>query len=227
MTARTDKQDETGILRENAFGDLPLELLIACPNCDAIYLAQMPGVGERAVCNRCHTVLIAPKRKAGIKIIALTVAVIILVVSALFFPFLTIDASGFGNEASILNSASTFRSGPMVFLSVAVAGMIIIIPLIRTLLILYVLVPVVRDKPPYPHARKAFRFTQVLKPWGMAEIFGIGCAVALVKVADLAHIGFGPAFWMFAVLVIIVLVNDNYLCTWSVWKSLELDQDGA
>ncbi len=207
--------------------DVPLDSLMACPQCDALYVARMPDVGERAVCARCHTVLIAPKRKAGVKIIALTLSVIILVVSALFFPFLTINASGFGNKASILDSASSFQSGPMVFLSVAVAAMIIVIPLVRTLLILYVLIPVVRDTKPYAYARRAFRLTQELKPWGMAEIFALGCAVALVKVADLATIGFGPAFWMFAVLVVIVLINDNYLCTWSVWKSLELDQQEA
>ncbi|SNR77032.1 paraquat-inducible protein A [Puniceibacterium sediminis] len=219
--------DETDPQRATLFGGIPLESLIACPQCDALYVAHMPAVGERAVCERCHTVLIAPKRKAGLKIIALTSAVIILVAAALFFPFLTIRAAGFGNEASILDSASSFESGPMVLLALAVAAMIVVIPLIRTLLILYVLIPVVADRPPYAHAKHAFRLTQELKPWAMAEIFAIGCAVALVKVADLAHIGFGPAFWMFAVLVVIVIFNDNYMCTWSVWKSLELDQKEA
>ena len=113
----------------------------------------------------------------------------------------------------------------MVFLSFLVAGAIIFVPLLRTFLILYVLVPIVRDRPALPHARRAFRWSQELKPWAMAEIFAIGCAVALVKVADLAHIGFGPAFWMFSALVILVLINDNFLCSWSVWKSLELEND--
>ncbi|MFD1342086.1 paraquat-inducible protein A [Litorisediminicola beolgyonensis] len=199
--------------------------MMACPNCDALYTARMPEVGQRAVCTRCHTVLIAPKRQAGMKIIALTVAVFILVVSALFFPFLSIDARGFGNEASILDAASAFRSGPLAALSIGVAAMIVILPLLRTLLILYVLIPIVGDRKPYAHARRAFRLSQTLKPWAMAEIFAIGCAVALVKVASLAHIGFGLAFWMFSALVILVLINDNYLCTFSVWKSLELDAE--
>lgn len=169
--------------------------------------------------------LIAPKRQAGKKIIALTLAVMILVVAALFFPFLDINASGFGNSTSILDAASSFRSGYMVFLSFLVAASIIFVPLLRTCLILYVLVPIVRDRPALPHARRAFRWSQDLKPWAMAEIFAIGCAVALVKVADLAQIGFGPAFWMFSALVVLVLINDNFLCTWSVWKSLELEED--
>ncbi|UOA25689.1 paraquat-inducible protein A [Pseudosulfitobacter sp. DSM 107133] len=199
--------------------------LIACPHCDALYVARMPAHGGRAICTHCHTVLISPRKKAGAKMIALTLSVMILVVAALFFPFLDINASGFGNSTSILDAASSFRSGYMVFLSFLVAAAIVFVPLLRTVLILYVLVPIVRDRPALPHARRAFRWSQDLKPWAMAEIFAIGCAVALVKVQDLAHIGFGPAFWMFAALVLLVLINDNFLCTWSVWKSLELEED--
>jgi paraquat-inducible protein A len=185
----------------------------------------MPATGERAICARCHTVLIAPKRKAGLKIIALSLAMLILVVAAVFFPFLEIRVSGLENQASILDSAFSFRSGALAFLAVATAAMIVLIPVMRMVLILYVLTPIVYDRKPFRHARHAFRLSQKLKPWAMAEIFAIGCAVALVKVADLAQIGFGPAFWMFTALVVIVLINDKYLCTWSVWKSLEQEQD--
>ena len=55
----------------------------------------------------------------------------------------------------------------------------------------------------------------------MAEVFAIGCAVALVKVTDLADVEFGPAFWMFGVLVVLVILQDRFLCKWSVWQSLE------
>ena len=37
----------------------------------------------------------------------------------------------------------------------------------------------------------------------------------------LADVGFGPAFWMFCALVFLVVVQDNFLCRWSVWNSLE------
>ncbi|MHA6326390.1 paraquat-inducible protein A [Roseivivax sp. CAU 1753] len=204
---------------------VPIEDLIACPNCDALYVARQPEKGKRAICRYCHTVLIAPRRKAGAKMIAITLTVMILVIAALFFPFLDINASGFGNSTSILDAASSFQSGYMVFLSFLVAAAIIFIPLLRTFLILYVLIPIVRDRPTLPHARHAFRWSQKLKPWAMAEIFAIGVAVALVKVAALAQIGFGPAFWMFSALVVLILINDNFLCTWSVWKSLELEEE--
>lgn len=195
--------------------------LIACPGCDALYRARMPENGQRAICGRCHTVLVAPRRRAGMTIVMLSLGVVILVFGALWFPFLEISRSGFHNSATLIDSALAFTDGPLLLLSLSVAGFIILIPLMRVMLILYVLWPVVFDRPPARSAAMAFRLAEALRPWSMAEIFAIGCAVALVKVADLAQIGFGPAFYMFAALVVIIAVQDNQMCRWSIWKSLD------
>ncbi|UWR22713.1 paraquat-inducible protein A [Sulfitobacter sp. S190] len=201
--------------------DAPLEDLIVCPVCDATYQLAQPAKGERAVCVRCHKVLIAPRLKAGVQIIAVAISVVILTVAASIFPFLNISAAGKSNSVSIIDAALSFTEGPLLLLSLLTAGFIILIPLARMILTLYVLVPVVRDKPPARHAMRAFRYSEALRPWSMAEIFAIGCAVALVKVADLATVGFGPAFWMFGCLVVLVMVQDGFMCKWSVWNSLE------
>lgn len=200
---------------------VPLTDLIVCPQCDAVYHLKEPAAGEQAVCQRCHTVLIAPRRKAGLTIIAVALATLILIVGATFFPFLTIDAAGNKNSVSVFDSALAFSNGPLILLSLATAALIMLVPLARAVLTLYVLVPIVLDLPPAKFAMPAFRFSQALRPWSMAEIFALGCAVALVKVADLATVGFGPAFWMFGVLVILVVAQDSYMCKWSVWNSLE------
>lgn len=195
--------------------------LIACTVCDALYHAATPEPGEQAVCARCHHVLIRPRRRAGMQVIAFAVTTLILVVGALFFPFLRIDVQGLKNTASILDTAFAFSGGAYAMLAIATAALILVIPATRMLLLLYVLVPVVFDREPFAKAKPAFRLSEALKPWSMAEIFALGCAVALVKVGDLAQISFGPAFWMFAGLVIVVLVQDSFMCSWSVWKSLE------
>ncbi len=161
-----------------------------------------------------------PRRKAGLQIIALSVAIVILITAAAIFPFLSIAVAGAHNSVSILDAALAFSDGPLVVLSLATAALIIFVPLARVLLSLYVLVPIVMDRPPAPQAAQAFRLAEALRPWSMAEIFAIGCAVALVKVSDLADVSFGPAFWMFAILVVLVVVQDNFLCRWSVWNAL-------
>ncbi|MGJ8616652.1 MAG: paraquat-inducible protein A [Sulfitobacter sp.] len=198
-----------------------LDDLIVCPQCDAAYTLKKPKHGERAVCQRCHKVLIAPRQNAGLRIIAIALAVVFLIVGATVFPFLTLDAAGNKNAVSILDAALAFSGGPMILLSLTTAALIVFIPLFRVLLILYVLLPVVLDRPPARHAISAFRLSEAMRPWSMAEIFAIGCAVALVKISDLAHVGFGPAFWMFGILVALVIAQDSFMCKWSVWNSLE------
>ena len=198
-----------------------LEELIVCPQCDAAYRLTRPKHGEQAVCQRCHTVLITPRRKAGAQIIAVSLAVVILIVAATVFPFLEITAAGRSNAVSILDAALSFAGGPLIFLALLTAALIIFVPLARMLLTLYVLIPVVLDQPPARHAMQAFRLSEAMRPWAMAEIFAIGCAVALVKIVDLAQVAFGPAFWMFGVLVVLVVAQDRFMCKWSVWDSLE------
>lgn len=195
--------------------------LIVCPTCDALYSAATPRAGQRATCERCHSVLIAPRRRAGMQIIALSVSILVLVVSAAIFPFLQIEAGGLTNRASLLDTALTFSGGPLVLLALCVGAVIIFIPLLRVLLLLYVLIPVVFDHPPAAHARQAFRWSEALRPWSMVEIFALGCAVSLIKLGDLAQISFGPAFWMFAALVILVVIQDSFVCKWSIWTSLD------
>ncbi len=195
--------------------------LIACTQCDALYQARQPAPGEQAICARCHHVLIRPRRRAGMQIIAFSVTTLILVFGALFFPFLRIDVRGLSNSASVLDTALAFSGGAFALLALFTAALILIIPATRTLLLLYVLVPVVLDRKPMSKAREAFRLSETLKPWSMAEIFALGCAVSLVKVGDLAQISFGPAFWMFAALVVVIVVQETFMCSWSVWKSLD------
>jgi paraquat-inducible protein A len=199
----------------------PIEDLIVCPQCDAAYSLARPNAGEKAVCIRCGTALITPRAKAGLQIIAVSLAIVVLVIAATVFPFLTIKAAGTTNSVSILDAAFAFSDGPLIALSLSTAALIIFIPLVRVLLALYVLIPVVLDRMPAAGARNAFRISEALKPWSMAEIFALGCAVALIKVTDLADVSFGPAFWMFAILVVLVVGQDRLMCRWTVWKSLE------
>ncbi|NCO20517.1 MAG: paraquat-inducible protein A [Rhodobacterales bacterium] len=208
-------------IRESSASLVPEAELIACPQCDALYHAVPPRPGERALCTRCHTVLIQPRKGAGLRVIALAVSVMILMLGATFFPFLQVRVAGLHNASSVFDAALAFVDGPMVALSVAVAALIVLIPVLRAFLVVYVLAPVVFDRSPWPGAIAAFRLSETLKPWSMAEIFVIGVAVALVKISDLARVDYGPAFWMFAALVVVITIQDGYMCRWSIWKSLD------
>ncbi|WP_040607160.1 paraquat-inducible protein A [Oceanicola sp. S124] len=200
----------------------PLADLVACPRCDAVQRVEEPGPGERVLCLRCDHVLAAPRKSAGKQIIGVSLAVLILAITATTLPFLRISRAGLAHASSILDAALAFSASPLLIgLSLLLAALIVFIPALRAGLSIYVLWPLVRDRAPWPGAATAFRLSEALRPWSMAEVFAIGCAVALIKVTDLARVEFGAAFWIFASLVILVPVQDRLICRHSVWKSLD------
>ncbi|MEM8788753.1 MAG: paraquat-inducible protein A [Pseudomonadota bacterium] len=200
---------------------LPLDDLIACPVCDALHNLKDVPEGHSARCHRCHRTLIAPKTDAYTRIVVLAATAVILMVAALFFPFLELNAGGFSNRSSIFDAALAVSGGWLTPLAIAVAALIILIPLTRFLALIYALWPLVVGRRPWPRARGAFRLADVLKPWAMAEIFIVGVAVALVKIVELASVSLGPAFWAFAALVLVSALKDNFMCRQSIWISLD------
>ena len=58
-------------------------------------------------------------------------ASVILMLAALFFPFLELSVAGLHRNASLLDAALAFTSGLVVPLSVATALLIVVIPLVR------------------------------------------------------------------------------------------------
>ncbi len=198
-----------------------IDRLLACPRCDALHRAAVVAEGAQAACSRCGTVLLAPREGAFFHVIALALTVAILLVAAVFFPFLRLRLGQVEHGASILDAVRSFSTGAMVPLSVAVACLIVLIPLVRALALVYVLWPLARGRAGYAAARPVFRLAEALRPWSMAEVFVIGVAVALVKVAGLAQVTLGPAFWAFAALVLVSVLQDNAMCRWTIWQALD------
>lgn len=198
-----------------------LSHLIACPHCDTLHETVPLQPGEQAKCRMCGHRLIAPRKDAFLQVIAMGITVAILMMGALFHPFIAISVSGMTRRTSVFDAALSFSSGILLPLTVLTVAFIIMIPVMRAAALVYVLVPLVRNRPAAPYAKPMLRFAEFLQPWSMAEIFIISVAVALVKVAGLAIVTFGPAFYTFVVLVIVVAVQDLFMCNYSIWQALE------
>lgn len=151
----------------------------------------------------------------------LALTAMILMVAAVCFPFLELQVAGLNNRTLVLDAILAFSSGLLPPLSVALVAFIVLIPSLRFAAVAYTLWPLVFDRRPFQHARSAFRLAERLRPWAMAEIFIVGVSVALVKVAGMASVGLGPAFWAFCALVVVAALHDNFMCRRTIWKSLE------
>lgn len=154
-------------------------------------------------------------------VLSLAIASFILMVAAISFPFLDLEAGGRTNATSVISAVMAFSDILSWPLAIAVAGFIIVLPLLRLGAIVMAVMPLVADYQPSRRHKEAFALSEVLRPWSMAEIFIVGVAVALVKVAGLATITFGPAFWAFTVLVILTFFQDTLICRYSIWRALD------
>ncbi|MEM7753294.1 MAG: paraquat-inducible protein A [Pseudomonadota bacterium] len=190
---------------------------LACPTCDALYEAPTSG---GLTCHRCHTLLAAPVRRSSLWALLIALASAGLIYGAITLPFLTIKRFWMSNDATLIQTALAFE-GPLLVLSLAVLALILILPALRLGLTLYVLAPVVLGTGTLPGAATAFRWSEALRPWSMAEIFVIGCGIALVKIVAMAEVTFGPAFYMFAAAVVLIWVQDRLTCRHSLWEAID------
>ncbi|MBO6883835.1 MAG: paraquat-inducible protein A [Marivita sp.] len=194
--------------------------MIACPKCDGLHRVPQVDIGAQARCVRCGTVLMAPREGAMTRIVMLSMTALILMIAAVFFPFLELSTHGLGRKSSVFDAILAFSDGLMLPLSFAVAALIVVLPITRFVALIYVFAPMALGWAPAKHARSVFKFAEHIRPWAMAEVFIIGVAVALVKVAGLAQVTLGPAFWAFVGLVIITVLKDNFMCRVTVWQTL-------
>jgi paraquat-inducible protein A len=193
---------------------------IACPHCDVIYRFSAEEMVTRTRCVRCGYQLTLGKSEAITRVVGLALTSTILMGIILFAPFLYLDAGPFDSSASVADVVLGFATGIMVPLAFAVLVFIIVVPLTRSFLLIYALAPLLAGYGNAAGAQSALRWAFQLKPWAMAEIFMVGVAVALVKLAGMATVDTGAAFWAFVLLVIVNTLQDTFMCRNTLWTSL-------
>ncbi|SHG81494.1 paraquat-inducible protein A [Cognatiyoonia sediminum] len=199
----------------------PLEDLVACSQCDTLHNAMTLSEGETAACRQCGTPLMTSRSSALARVLSLALTSVVLMIAAISFPFLDLDVQGRQSGTSVIGAVLAFQSSWGFPLAIAVAGFIIILPLTRLIALIYAIGPLTRGAKPRRYARQAFALAERLRPWSMVEIFMVGVTVALIKVAGLATVTIGPAFWAFAALVVITVLKDQLICRYSIWEELD------
>jgi paraquat-inducible protein A len=198
--------------------------LIACTVCDALHrLGEVPE-GSRLRCARCGSVLLRSEHASLDNILGSAFAMVVLVGSAVFLPFLQISARGFKSNATLLDTAFAFAGGITTPLAALLVLLIVVIPISRAVLVAYALLPMRLGLRLLPWARRAFYWSGRLRPWSMAEVFIIGVVVALVKIGGMATVSFGPAFWELSIIAVIVALEAASLSEQTIWRMLEQHQ---
>jgi len=180
--------------------------LIACHGCDL--LVDISGLEDncRADCPRCGYYLTRYQHDAMNRVLAYTIAALILLALACSFPFLSFSASG-------IESVMTLPGTPE---SLILFGMVLLLIVLVSAPLLFGLRA--------PWLRIAARGLFTLQTWSMVEVFIIAVIVSLVKIASLATVVLGISFWAytaFSICFTLALVTlDRYQC-WEMIEALD------
>lgn len=194
--------------------------LTACPSCDALHYRVTLEPGEIARCDRCGVVVQTRKPRTVDRSLAAVVALLILLVLALCLPFLALSRSGLETRISLFEATIELWRNDFLFLGLSALVFLVCLPIVRCLLLGFALLCIRFGKRAGDKARFAFRWSVLLGPWAMADIFMIGVVVSLVKVASLARLEIGLAFWALLGAIFVSAFLESSLCRDTVWDAL-------
>ena len=193
--------------------------LIACHECDLLHQVQPLPDGGAARCVRCDALLYYQKKDSLDRTLALTIAGLVLLIVANIFPFLAMKSKGLVRETTLITGIKGLYLQGMEALALLVFLTIILVPLVNIAGMLYVLVPLKRNRVPRNLAL-VFRFIRSLQPWAMMEVFMLGILVAYVKLGKMATIVPGLAVYSFVVLIFVLAGAAASLDPRIVWDRL-------
>ncbi|MEH6637398.1 MAG: paraquat-inducible protein A [Halioglobus sp.] len=193
---------------------------MACHGCDLLVNVALLKHGESASCPRCGHFLTKKRDDANARVLAYTVAGLILLILANSFSFLSFAASGLESVITLRQTPGAVWDYGMPVVAIMVAAFIIIIPAVILVLLLLLCIPLERGT--YrPWLTSVAKWIFLAQNWAMVEVFIIGVIVSLVKIAAMATVVLGISFWAYAgfsiCFTLAVASLDRYQC----WERIE------
>ena len=197
-----------------------MESVIACHECDLLHQRRPLPPDGTARCVRCGAVLYRHKRNSLDRVLALTVAGLVLFIIANEYPFLTFRLEAQMQQTNLITGVMELYQQGMWIVAGVVLLTTIVMPLLELTGMLFILVPLKLQRRPWKLAL-LFRAIRSFQPWGMMEVFMIGILVAIVKLVKMASIIPGMALYAFMVLIFILAASAAALDPHIVWKKLD------
>ncbi|MGU7814172.1 paraquat-inducible protein A [Burkholderia sp. AW49-1] len=179
--------------------------LIACHECDALLHKPRLSGREIARCPRCDALLYRNSTTQIERISALAVAALVTFVIAQAFPILEMDLNGTRVQTTLIGAIDALWHQGMEVVGVMVFCSTVLFPLVEMAALLYVLLPIRRGVVP-PGLNFVLRTIQLVRPWGMIEVFMLGIVVTIVKMVSLARVVPDAALFAFGALTLMTAV---------------------
>jgi len=177
-------------------GPDPPRALAACVECDLLVAVGPLGPCERATCPRCGAgIAVAHGGRIGLAL-ASALSAMLLFGFTLAYPFLGFSAKGATRSMSLAEAGFGLLREGEPLLGAFVNGLIVVAPLASMALIAVLAYGHVR-RVRVPGKSLLVRALHEIDHWNMADVFFIGVLVSLTKIAAMARVEYGAAFWAY------------------------------
>ena len=189
-------------------------LAAGCATChDCRLLCRLPGThGHGSRCPRCGAPLHTRKPRSLERTTALVLAAALCYVPANVLPIMTVTSLGKAQSDTIMSGVVYLLLHGMWPLAVVVFMASVFVPVLKILIIAYLLISVRRGSSWRPAERtRLYRITEAIGRWSMVDIFVVTILVALVRLGSLATIQaeIGAVFFG-AVVVLTMLAAESF-----------------
>lgn len=193
---------------------------IACPSCDQLHDLSGLTHGDKARCTSCNHLLSTYQKDADVHVLAYSIAGMIFFVLSCCNPFMSFSSSGLESVMTLPQTITQIKGEGMGDLALLVACFILIIPALVLILTGCLSLSLAASWRNY-WAKDVAKLIFYLQTWSMVEVFFIGVLVSLFKLAHMATIVIGAAFWAYAAFSICFTLALSNLDTFQTWKRLE------
>ncbi|TMO47631.1 MULTISPECIES: paraquat-inducible protein A [unclassified Pseudoalteromonas] len=192
----------------------------ACPSCDLVVEIPHLSAKQVAVCPHCKTKLSSSQANQDSAVVALSLSAILMLLSSMFYPFLSFSSSGITQTITLPDAARILFNYDNDFLGLFIDISIIGLPMLLLVLIIPLHLGLLKILP-YQWGKRLLKTTFALQPWIMSEIFLIGVMVSMVKIMSMADIEFGVSFWAYGAFVISYIATTAKLNKQNLWYQLK------
>jgi paraquat-inducible protein A len=194
-----------------------MQPVIVCPACDLAHRRGAPPEKGRMLCTRCHAHLQRPEGAAIETALALAVCALVLLLLSNTYPLVAMHINGSSRETTLMGAAHGLYAQGDDSLAVLVFLTTVVAPLFQIIALLYVLIPLWRNRRAAGQ-NAVFRLLTRVRPWSFMEVFMLGALVALVRLSKFAHIVPGISLWSCALLMVCLSALTSVTSPEQFWR---------
>jgi paraquat-inducible protein A len=201
-------------------GRISRDMFLACHECDLINRVGFVPEGHSAVCRRCGSVLFSRKVDGLSRSLALTLTGLTLLFIANVYPLLAIKKEGLYQATTLLGGVRALYEGGYGAVALLVFFTTILFPLFELLVKLHLLLSLVLNRRPWKMI-SLMHFLELIRPWGMMEVYMLGILVSVVKLVKMVTVIPGVSLYAFFALIFVVAAGAGTFDSHELWRRTE------